>query len=76
MYDLFLSDGEVFLVRFRKRLSFELLFSTTVFAVVSVFTLVLHIAFPGFRFQFWNGNVCTFISDFFGKTTGIYGAGA
>lgn len=44
--------GEVFLVRFRKRLSFELLFSTTVFAVVSVFTLVLHIAFPGFRFQF------------------------
>ncbi len=61
MYDLFLSDGEVFLVRFRKRLSFEVLFSTTVFAVVSVFTLVLHIAFPGFRFQFFGMAMCVLL---------------
>lgn len=53
--------GEVFLVRFRKRLSFELLFSTTVFAVVSVFTLVLHIAFPGFRFQFFGMAMCVLL---------------
>ena len=53
--------GEVFLVRFRKRLSFELLFSTTVFAVVSVFTLVLHIAFRGFRFQFFGMAMCVLL---------------
>lgn len=53
--------GEVFLVRFRKRLSFEVLFSTTVFAVVSVFTLVLHIAFPGFRFQFFGMAMCVLL---------------
>lgn len=53
--------GEVFLVRFRKRLSFELLFTTTVFAVVSVFTLVLHIAFPGFRFQFFGMAMCVLL---------------
>ena len=51
--------GEVFLVRFRKRLSFEVLFSTT--AVVSVFTLVLHIAFPGFRFQFFGMAMCVLL---------------
>ena len=55
--------GEVFLVRFRKRLSFEILLSAYCISGLPVSVL-------------WNGNVRAFISDFFGKTTGIYGAGA
>ena len=53
--------GEVFLVRFRKRLSFEILLSATVFALVSIFTLALHITFPGFRLQFFGMAMCVLL---------------